>query len=107
MTDVYLTEEELLLKNTVRDFADRELAPRAASYDESGEFPWENLKGIAELGLFGLGIDEEYGGAGGTTRQVAIVGEEIARGCAATSTTFLAHLSCTISPSSDTGRFRV
>lgn len=96
MTDVYLTEEELLLKNTVRDFADRELAPRAASYDESGEFPWENLKGIAELGLFGLGIDEEYGGAGGTTRQVAIVGEELARGCAATSTTFLAHLSlCT------------
>ena len=71
-----LSEEELLLKNTVRDFADRELAPRAADYDESGEFPWDNFKAIADLGLFGLGIEEEYGGSGGTTRQVAVVAEE-------------------------------
>ena len=49
-----LAEDELLLKNTVRDFADRELAPRAADYDESAEFPWDNIRGLADLGLFGL-----------------------------------------------------
>jgi butyryl-CoA dehydrogenase len=93
MSDMLLTEEELLLKNTVREFADRELAPRAAAYDASGEFPWDNVRGLAELGLFGLGVDEEYGGNGGTMRQVAIVVEEIARGCAATSVIYGAHLS--------------
>ena len=91
-----LAEDELLLKNTVRDFADRELAPRAADHDESGEFPWDNIRGLAHLGLFGLTIDEEYGGSGGTTRQLAVAVEEIARGCAATSVAYIAHLSlCT------------
>ena len=88
-----LSEDELLLKNTVRDFADRELAPRAAEYDERSEFPWDNVRVMAELGLFGLGIDEEYGGNGGTARQVAVVVEEMARGCAATSVIYIAHLS--------------
>lgn len=96
MTNIFLTDEELMLKNTVREFADNVLAPRAADYDESGEFPWDNIKEMAALGLFGLTIDEEYGGSGGTTRQLAVVCEEIARGCAATSTVYIAHLSlCT------------
>ena len=91
-----LSEDELLLKNTVRDFADRELAPRAAAYDESGEFPWDNVRGLAGLGLFGLTIDEDFGGTGGTTRQLAVAVEEMARGCAATSVIYIAHLSlCT------------
>ena len=93
MTDPLLTEDELLLKNTVRDFADQELAPRAADYDESGEFPWDNVRGLAKLGLFGLTIDEEYGGSGGTNRQLAMAVEEIARGCAATAVIYIAHLS--------------
>ena len=87
------SEEELLLRSTVREFADRELEPRASAYDQSGDFPWDNVRGLAELGLFGLGVDEEYGGSGGTMRQVAIAIEEIARGCAATSTIYAAHLS--------------
>ena len=93
MASPFLTEDEVLLRSTVRDFADRELAPRAAEYDESGEFPWENVRGLADLGLFGLTIDEAYGGSGGTIRQLAIVVEEIARGCGSTSTIFVAHLS--------------
>ena len=93
MSDLLLSEEELLLKNTVRDFADQRLAPRAAAYDDSGEFPWDNVRGLAELGLFGLTIDEEYGGSGGTTRQLAVAIEEIARGCASTSVIYIAHLS--------------
>ena len=96
MSDELLSEDERLLKNTVRDFVDRVVAPRAAAYDESSEFPWDNIRGLAELGLFGLTIDEEYSGNGGTTRQLAVVVEEIARGCAATSVIFIAHLSlCT------------
>ena len=93
MSDMLLTEDELLIQSTVRQFADEQLVPRAAAYDESGEFPWDNFRGLAGLGLFGLMIDEEYGGSGGTTRQLAIVNEEIARACAATSVIYIAHLS--------------
>lgn len=92
MTNILLTEDELLIRNTVRDFSDQALAPRAAKYDANEEFPLDNIKGLAELGLFGLTIDESYGGGGGSTRQLAIVSEEIARGCAATSVIYIAHL---------------
>jgi alkylation response protein AidB-like acyl-CoA dehydrogenase len=93
MSGYILSEDELLLKNTVRDMADREIAPRAAGHDESGEFPYDNFKGLAQLGLLGMTLDEEFGGSGGTFRQLAIVVEEIARACAATSTSYIAHLS--------------
>ena len=93
MTQQLLNEEELLIRNTVRDFSNTQLASMAAQLDETEEFPWDNIKGIAELGLLGLTIDEEFGGSGGTTRQLAVVAEEMARGCAATSTVFIAHLS--------------
>ena len=96
MSELLLTEEEMLLRSTVRDFADQVLAPRAAGYDERGEFPWDNVKELAEMGMFGLTINEEYGGSGGTTRQLAIAAEEIARGCGSTSVVYIAHLSlCT------------
>ena len=91
-----LTDDELLLRSSVRELADRELAPRASEYDQNQEFPWDNVRRMAEMGLFGLTIDEAYGGSGGTMRQLAIVVEEIARGCGATSVIYLAHLSlCT------------
>ena len=93
MDDLLLTEEEQLLRTTVRDFADSVLAPRASAYDQNGDFPADNVEGLAELGLFGLGIDEAYGGSGGTARQGAIVAEELARGCTATSTVYVAHQS--------------
>ena len=81
MADLILTEEEQMLQTMVRDFADRELAPRARELDEKEEFSWENWKGMAKLGLMGIGIDAKYGGTGaGGYRQVAIVAEEIARG---------------------------
>ncbi|MDP7578031.1 MAG: acyl-CoA dehydrogenase family protein [SAR202 cluster bacterium] len=96
MVHTHLSEEESLLKSTVGEFADQVLAPRAADYDKSGEFPWSNIRELADLGMFGLTIKEEYGGSGGTSRQLSIVAEEVARGCAATSTIYIAHLSlCT------------
>lgn len=91
--DGILTEEEVILRKTVQDLADRELAPRAAEYDRQEKFPWENIRAISDLGLFGLTIDPEYGGSGGTARQLAIVTEELSRGCAATGTIYSAHLS--------------
>jgi alkylation response protein AidB-like acyl-CoA dehydrogenase len=91
MTDLLLTEDELLLRSTVRDFADKVLAPRAADHDQRAAFPWDNVRGLSDLGLYGLTVDERYGGSGGTMAQLAIAAEEVARGCAATSTIWLAH----------------
>ena len=94
MADLMLTEEEQMLQTMVRDFADRELAPRAREVDEKEEFSWENWKGMAKLGLMGIGIDPKYGGTStGGYRQVSIVAEEIARGDASASVSMLAHLS--------------
>ena len=96
MADNLLSEEELLLRNTVKDYSNDVLAKRAADYDESGLFPWDNFRELGDMGLLGLGIGEDYGGSGGTTRLVALAAEEIARGCAATSVVYIAHLSlCT------------
>ena len=94
MPGLMLTEEERMLQSTVRDFVDREVAPRAKEVDQKAEFSWENWKGMAALGLTGIGIEEKYGGTGaGGYRQVALVAEEIARGDAAASVNLLAHLS--------------
>jgi len=95
-TELLLTEEETMLRAAAREFADAEIAPRAARLDATGEFPWENMRGLAQLGFLGLGVDEAYGGGGGTTRQMVVAVEEIARACAATATVLGAHLSlCT------------
>ena len=88
-----LTEEERMLQQAVREFADRELVPRAAGYDEREEFPWDNVRELSQLGLMGLTIPEEFGGAGASAAQLAIAIEEIARGCASTSVVHLTHLS--------------
>ena len=93
MPDLLLTEEERMLQTAVRGFADRELAPRAWEIDEKEEFSWENWKGMAALGLTGIGIDPAYGGSGGGYRQMAIAEEEVARGDAAASVTLVAHIS--------------
>ncbi|MBK50384.1 MAG: acyl-CoA dehydrogenase [SAR202 cluster bacterium] len=96
MPDFMISDEELLLKKEIRRFALSELEPHASEFDSSGKFPRKNIEGLANLGLTGLTIDEKYGGVGGTSKQLAIVAEEIARGCGSTSVIFLAHLSlCT------------
>ena len=93
MPDLILTEEERMLQTTVRDFVDREIAPKAKEADEKGEFQWESWRGLADLGLTGLGIDTKYGGSGPAGyRQGSIAAEEVARGDASTSVSWLAHL---------------
>jgi alkylation response protein AidB-like acyl-CoA dehydrogenase len=73
------TEEQSALRKLARDVADRELAPRAAHWDETEEFPHDSWKAIADAGLFGVTTGEEYGGAGLTDLEGTIVLEELAR----------------------------
>lgn len=79
-----LTSDQKMLQDQVRKFALAELAPVAPEIDKSGEFPWTNLKKMAKLGLLGIIIPEEYGGAGFDFVSLAIAIEEISRVCATT-----------------------
>jgi alkylation response protein AidB-like acyl-CoA dehydrogenase len=73
------TESELILRKTVRDFAEHEVRPHARKWDEEERFPIELMPKLAELGLLGLRVPEEYGGSGMTMQENAIVIEELAR----------------------------
>jgi alkylation response protein AidB-like acyl-CoA dehydrogenase len=77
--DFELTEEQRMAQTSVREFVAGEIAPRAKEYDEQARFPREQLKGLAELGLLGMIIPEEWGGAGFDTVAYALALEEIAR----------------------------
>ena len=93
-----LTDEQRQVRDTVRDFARNEVAPRAAAYDESGEFPYPLVKGMADLGLFALPFSEEIGGAGGDFVSYCLALEEIARADASLAITLEAAVSLGISP---------
>jgi butyryl-CoA dehydrogenase len=82
--DINLTEEQQLLQKSVRDFAEAEVKPHAKEIDETGRFPRDNFKKAAELGLTGVAVPENYGGAGMDHVSYAIVIEEISRICAST-----------------------
>lgn len=91
--DALYSEEERLLRSSMREFAERELAPNAARWDQNEEFPWVSVEALKGMGLMGLTMDPAYGGAGAPYTDLAIVGEEIARACVTTCTTYLTHLS--------------
>jgi len=74
-----LTEEQEMVRNHVREFAQNEIAPVAREYDEAEKFPREQLKGLGELGLLGMIIPEEYGGAGFDSVSYALALEEISK----------------------------
>jgi len=74
-----LTEEQQMVQNSIREFARNEIAPVAREYDEQEKFPRPQLDGLAELGLLGMIIPEEYGGAGFDAVSYAVALEEIAR----------------------------
>src|SRR5215468_4837486 len=79
-----LTEEQILLQKTVREFAESEVRPRARELDETGHFPRELIRKAAQLGLTGVTFPESEGGAGFDHVAYTIVIEEIARCCAST-----------------------
>lgn len=78
-----LTEEQQMVQSSVREFVAGEIAPRAHEYDEKAQFPHEQLKGLAKLGLLGMIVPEEWGGTGFDTVAYALALEEIARADAA------------------------
>jgi alkylation response protein AidB-like acyl-CoA dehydrogenase len=74
-----LSEEQRLLRDTVRAFAEEKIAPVARHHDASGEFPWSTVRGMAELGLMGMMVPERYGGGGADALTFTVALEEIAR----------------------------
>jgi alkylation response protein AidB-like acyl-CoA dehydrogenase len=81
-----LTQEQEMIRDAVRDFARNRLAPFAGEWDRTGYFPKEALAGLAELGVFGVVVPEQWGGAGLDTLSLALAIEEIAAGDGACST---------------------
>lgn len=88
-----LTEEQLMIKKTIRQFADDVVAPGAIHRDRTKEFPKEIFEKLSSMGMMGLPFDEKYGGAGADTTSFAIVTEELSRACASTGITYSAHIS--------------
>jgi alkylation response protein AidB-like acyl-CoA dehydrogenase len=89
--DFSLSEEQQLLKQSVRDFAERELAPHAREWDEKQEFPREVFTRLGDMGLMGAVFPAEYGGAGLGTLDYAIAMEELSRVDAGVALSVAAH----------------
>lgn len=92
-----LTEEQQMIKELAKSIAKEQVEPRAMEIDKTGEFPWDNIKVMAENGLFGVHVSEEYGGAGSDMVSHVAVIEEIAAACASTSVA-LSTQALTIAP---------
>ncbi|HIG10064.1 MAG: acyl-CoA dehydrogenase family protein [bacterium] len=96
--DFSLTEEQQMVRDMARDFSREQLLPRARKHDEQGCIDPEVFVGLAELGLWGLTIPEEHGGAGMGNFELALVLEELNAGCASTGVTVSVHNSLLGSP---------
>ncbi|MBD7943850.1 acyl-CoA dehydrogenase family protein [Psychrobacillus sp. Sa2BUA9] len=88
-----LTQEQQMIRKTIKEFANEVVAPGAIERDRTKHFPKEVFKQLADMGMMGLPFSEEYGGAGADTVSFAIVTEELSRACASTGITYSAHIS--------------
>jgi alkylation response protein AidB-like acyl-CoA dehydrogenase len=89
-------EDQLLVRDTVRDFVRSRIVPNAAAWNEKGEFPLELLPELAALGLTGLAVPHEYGGAELDMLSIALVMEELGAGDGSVALTIAAHQSLCI-----------
>jgi butyryl-CoA dehydrogenase len=89
----FYNEQQTMLATTVRQFSAENLAPRADEVDEKEEFPIDQFRGLAELGLTGMTIPEEFGGSGGEYKDFMVVIEEVGAACGSTSTVLITHVS--------------
>ncbi|MBY0546724.1 MAG: acyl-CoA dehydrogenase [Candidatus Obscuribacterales bacterium] len=94
----FFTEDHHAIREAVRDFATKEIAPNAQAVDREARFPIATFKKLGELDLLGLTIPSEYGGAGMDYRSYAIAVEEIARACGSTGLSYAAHCSLGTTP---------
>lgn len=90
------TEEQLLIQNMVREFAQKEIAPIAAEIDREQKFPAQTVKRMGELGLFGLFVPEELGGGGSDYLAYALAIEEVAAVCASHAAIYSVHCSASM-----------
>jgi short/branched chain acyl-CoA dehydrogenase len=88
-----LSEEQELVRRTVRDFAEQKVAPVAEELDREHRFPYDLVAELADLGLMGMPIPEEYGGGGADTVSYAIAIEELTRIDSSVAITVAAHTS--------------
>lgn len=93
-----LTEEQKMMRDLAREFAQNEIEPVAAEIDETSTFPLENLKKMAELGLLGIPFEEEYGGSGMNIMAFALAMEEFGVACGSTALSVAAHVSLCSTP---------
>jgi len=96
--DRYLTDEHVSLREQVNRFAREAIVPVARELDETGEFPWDNVKTMADMGLFGVPVPKDLGGMGRDYLSYILVVEELAKFDASHSITVSAHTTLGMSP---------
>lgn len=90
---LYLTEDHRMIRESIREFVEERIKPRAIEIDESGEYPLDVMRELGELGFLGCPFPEEYGGAGLDNLSQTMVVEEVGRHCASTALGIAAHVS--------------
>ena len=93
-----LNKTQELFRQMIREFAEKEVKPLAAEIDEQERFPQETVDKMAKLGIFGIPVPKQYGGAGGDNLMYSIAVEELSRCCATTGVVVSAHTSLCMSP---------
>ena len=101
--DFSLSKTEELFLQMVREFAEKEVKPLAAQVDEEEMYPEETVKKMAKLGLLGIPIPKQYGGAGGTNVMYGMAVEEVSRVCATTGVILSSHTSLCCAPIMENG----
>ena len=96
--NISYSETHVMLKNTCKEFADKELIPIASKIDKNHAYPAEIVKKMGELGLMGIDVPEKYDGTGLDYLAYAIAMEEISRGCASSGVIMSAHNSLYLGP---------
>ncbi len=89
--DYFLTEEQIMIRDLARQVAEKKIVPVRAELDETGKFPWDIMKTLAQSDLFGLFIPEKYGGLGKGCLELSIAVEELSRACLGVSTSYAAN----------------
>lgn len=82
MIDYLLSDQQIMIRDLCRQITDEKIRPAAAEYDKNEKFPWDIVKVIAQADLFGIYIEEKYGGMGGGVFELCLATEEFSKGCA-------------------------
>jgi butyryl-CoA dehydrogenase len=89
--DYFFTEDQIMIRDLARQIAVEKIVPVRAELDETGEFPWEIMKVLAQSDMFGLFVPEQYGGLGKGCLELCLAVEELSRACVGISTSYAAN----------------